>query len=227
MFADRKQTPTPQRAWTGTNPITQRPTNSPSLANGSDKSQPKFPSQPQQKGPADSSSDKQASERLLYLLAHCTVRLTSNYTLTHISVEPFADVNIYIQGTYATLTLKTGEQFTGVFNGSSIDKSVYTLKMVKRTRLASQQQTNGNTELLDEYIGEGDDHIMHFDVQDTADLSVPNVVTVNAHAAQNGKPRSSRHCSSASTHTAQAPRLRLSVPTQRSLVILGCPESVN
>jgi hypothetical protein len=190
MLANRKQTPTPQRAWTGTNPITQRPTNSPSLANGSDKSQPKFPSQPQ------SSSDKQASERLLYLLAHCMVRFIPKYTVPHISVEPFADVNIYIQGNDATLTLKNGEQFAGVFSGSSTDsssKNVYTLKMVKRTRLASQQQMNGNTELSDEYTGEGDDHIMYFDVQDTADLSVANVVTANAHAAQNGKPRSSGH----------------------------------
>ena len=199
MFADRKQTTTPQRAWTGTNTITQRPTNSPSLANGSDKSQPKFPSQPQQKGPADSSSDKQASDRLLYLLAHCTVRLNSKYTVTHISVESLADVNIYIQGTDATLTLKNGEQFAGVFSGTSTDssaKNVYTLKMVKRTRLASQQQTNGNAELSDEYIGEGDDHIIHFDVQDTADLLVANVVTANAHATQNGKPSKNKHYSS-------------------------------
>jgi hypothetical protein len=75
-------------------------------------------------------------------------------------------------------------------SADSSSKNVYTLKMVKRTRLASHQQTNGNTELSDEYIGEGDDHIMHFDVQDTANLSVANVVTANAHAAQNGKSRS-------------------------------------
>jgi len=94
------------------------------------------------------------------------------------------------------LTLKNGEKFTGVFSGShtdSSDKNVYTLKMVKRTRLASHQQTNGNTELPDEYAGEGDDHTMQFDVQDTAALSVANVVTANAHATQNGKPRSNRH----------------------------------
>lgn len=74
MPPNRKQTPTPQRAWTGTNPITQRPTNSPSLANGSDKSQPRSSTQAQHKGNGDLSADKQASDRLLYLLAHCTVR---------------------------------------------------------------------------------------------------------------------------------------------------------
>ena len=91
------------------------------------------------------------------------------------------------------MTLKNGEQFTGVFSGSSLEssaKSVYILKMVKKTRLASHQQTNGNTEPLDEYIGEGEDHVMVFDAQDTADLEVTNVVTANAHATQNGKQRS-------------------------------------
>ena len=91
------------------------------------------------------------------------------------------------------MTLKNGEQFTGVFSGSSLEssaKSVYILKMVKKTRLASHQQTNGNTEPLDEYIGEGEDHVMVFDTQDTADLEVANVVTANAHATQNGKQRS-------------------------------------
>lgn len=87
------------------------------------------------------------------------------------------------------MTLKNGEQFNGVFSGSSLEspaKSVYILKMVKRTRLASHQQMNGNSELPDEYIGEGEDHVMTFDVQDTADLYVANVVTENAQATQNG-----------------------------------------
>lgn len=100
------------------------------------------------------------------------------------------DIYIDIQGTDATLTLKNGEQFTGVFSGSSLEssaKSVYILKMVKKIRLASHQQVNGNTELPDEYVGEGEDHVMVFDTQDTADLAVANVVTAAAHATQNGK----------------------------------------
>ena len=59
--------------------------------------------------------------------------------------------------------------------------------MVKKIRLASHQQVNGNTELSDEYVGEGEDHVMFFDTQDTADLAVANVVTAAAHATQNGK----------------------------------------
>ncbi len=88
------------------------------------------------------------------------------------------------------MTLKNGEQFTGVFSGSSLEssaKSVYILKMVKKIKLASHQQVNGNTESSDEYIGEGEDHVMVFDVQDTADLAVANIVTANTHATQNGE----------------------------------------
>lgn len=91
MLSDRKQTPTPQRAWTGTNPITQRPTNSPSLANGTDRSQPKFPSPSQNKGSADATSDKHASDRLLYLLAHCTV---NHSCVPYCPQAADADINI-------------------------------------------------------------------------------------------------------------------------------------
>lgn len=58
--------------------------------------------------------------------------------------------------------------------------------MVKRTRLPSEQQVNRNTEMPDEYTGEGEDHVLSFDVQDTVDLSVSDVSTAAAQLAQNG-----------------------------------------
>ena len=58
--------------------------------------------------------------------------------------------------------------------------------MVKRTRLPTHQQINGNTELQEEYIGEGEDHTMVFDKDDTADLAVNEVVTASALPMQNG-----------------------------------------
>lgn len=61
------------------------------------------------------------------------------------------------------------------------------MKMVRRTRLLSQQ-VNGNTELSEEYVGEGEDRVMVFDVQDTVDLAVSGVVTAAAHATPNGEP---------------------------------------
>ena len=89
------------------------------------------------------------------------------------------------------MTLKNGEQFTGVFSGYSDlpTKSQYTLKMVKRTRLPSHQQANGHTEAVNEYTGDGDDHVMVFDRQDTVDLAVKDVTFVENHGqrTQNGK----------------------------------------
>ena len=94
-----------------------------------------------------------------------------------------------MQGYDATLTLRNGEQFTGVFSGGSFDsnaKNQYVLKMAKRTRLPNHQQANGVTDVAHEYIGEGQDHVMTFDVQDTVDLAVTGVTTAAAQPVQNG-----------------------------------------
>lgn len=94
------------------------------------------------------------------------------------------------QGLDSTLTLKNGEQYTGIFAGASLEssKNHYTLKMVKKTRHPSDQQMNGNTEMPDGYTGDGEDHVMSFDVQDTVDLSVSDVSTAVAQPVQNGTP---------------------------------------
>lgn len=97
--------------------------------------------------------------------------------------------NLQRQGCDATLTLKNGEQYTGVFSGGSFEsnsKHQYILKMVRRTGLPTHQLVNGNTELPDEYVGEGEDHVMIFDKEDTVDLAVNDVVTANAQPLQNG-----------------------------------------
>lgn len=89
----------------------------------------------------------------------------------------------------ATLTLKNGEQFTGVFSGANLDtpaKAQYVLKMVKRTSLPIHQQVNGTIDMADEYTGEGEDHVMTFEVQDTIDLTVKDVTTAAAQPSQNG-----------------------------------------
>lgn len=83
-----------------------------------------------------------------------------------------------------TLTLKSGEQFTGVFSGAALDgpKPQYLLKMVRRTRLPNSQQTNGDVQIQHEYTGEGDDHAMSFDLD--AEISVKDVVVATAAAPQ-------------------------------------------
>ncbi|KAF2771248.1 hypothetical protein EJ03DRAFT_325697 [Teratosphaeria nubilosa] len=87
-------------------------------------------------------------------------------------------------GKDATLTLRSQEQYTGIFSGMAKDK--YTMKMVRRTKSPSSQQSNGVTEAHADYVGEGDDHVMNFDVQDTVDLAVENVSTAFAKAKENG-----------------------------------------
>ncbi|KAK5276764.1 poly(A)-binding protein binding protein, partial [Cryomyces antarcticus] len=59
--------------------------------------------------------------------------------------------------------------------------------MVKRVYLPAEQQTNGANEPSEEYIGTGEDHIVLFNVQDVADLSVSGVDIGKAEAkAANG-----------------------------------------
>ncbi|KAK6431811.1 poly(A)-binding protein binding protein [Oleoguttula sp. CCFEE 5521] len=165
---NKKQTSQPPKAWQGPNPITQRASNQSSMQNGTEKPLPKLPPQSPAGAPSDTHVEQHAHDRLLFLLAHST-------------------------GTDATLTLKNGEQFSGVFGGASLEsasKSVYILKMAKRTRLPSTQQVNGERSLPDEYTGEGEDHIMTFDVQDTIDLAVSDVILASA-PTQNGSAGSS------------------------------------
>lgn len=56
------------------------------------------------------------------------------------------------------------------------------MKMARRT----QVQVNGTSEQTGEFVGEGEDHAMSFDFQDTADLFVPDVTTAPAPSQQNG-----------------------------------------
>ena len=61
------------------------------------------------------------------------------------------------------------------------------MKMVTRTKPPRDQQVNGASDLPIEYIGEGEDHAMTFDAQDTFDLSVQDVNLAGGAPQQNGK----------------------------------------
>lgn len=69
--------------------------------------------------------------------------------------------------------LKNGDKFTGVFSTASIESADprVTLKFAKKT----SQQVNGTTDHSDEYVGEGQDHVMTFGLQDIVDLTVSNL----------------------------------------------------
>lgn len=95
------------------------------------------------------------------------------------------------------ITLKNGEQLSGIFSGASVEPhdARYTLKMVKRLRGPTGQQVNGSPQASDEYIGEGDEHVLSVVIQDTVDLSVTNVDLQSSESkAVNGKKcRTFRH----------------------------------
>ncbi|KAK5709708.1 poly(A)-binding protein binding protein [Elasticomyces elasticus] len=184
-----------QKAWSGTNPtiLPQQPQPQRSATpNGTatEKPLPKLPTQSQQQQNSNNAkqqqqsqpevngvADKHAHDRLLYVLGNCV-------------------------GLDATIGLKSGEQFTGVFTGFSSaanNSGKYMLSMVRRTHVASPQQndtaqTNGHatptteSSSEEEFIGEGEDHTMAFDISDTTCLSVDDVIvsTPSSTAQQNG-----------------------------------------
>ncbi|KAF2742455.1 hypothetical protein M011DRAFT_266920 [Sporormia fimetaria CBS 119925] len=100
----------------------------------------------------DSASMKHMNDRMMFLLASLT-------------------------GHVGHITLKNGEQYTGVLSGSALDptNTKYVFKMVKRVHPTGEAQPNGTSEASGEYVGEGDSHVRAFDVADVAQYSVPQV----------------------------------------------------
>lgn len=94
-----------------------------------------------------------------------------------------------MQGLPCIVTVRNGERYTGIFSGGSLDspEDRYVLKMVKKIDPVNSQQINGTTESHDEYIGQGDDHVMTFETQDVVTLNCANVSTAQNRAkTQNG-----------------------------------------
>ncbi|EGC41258.1 PAB1 binding protein [Histoplasma capsulatum var. duboisii H88] len=112
--------------------------------------------------------DMHANDRLTFLLAACI-------------------------GLNATITTKSGERFSGIFSGSSLESnnSSFTLKMTQRcsSPQADNGRSNGLSDLSSPYIGSGVDHQMIFDVQDVADICVENVSTAGIAAKEHNGAR--------------------------------------
>ncbi|KAF2651361.1 hypothetical protein K491DRAFT_607077 [Lophiostoma macrostomum CBS 122681] len=158
-----RKPPAAQKAWTqGTNPIIQRPSN-PNSSNGVVNT-PK-PAQNPSSLPSESASPmRHLNDRMMYLLAN-------------------------LHGLPSNITLKNGEKYTGVLSGTSLDPTEmrYVFKMVKRVQPATESQVNGASETLDDYVGQGDDNVMSFDIGDVADFHVANVVLDKSQSkGQNG-----------------------------------------
>ncbi|KAL8942856.1 MAG: hypothetical protein Q9211_001219 [Gyalolechia sp. 1 TL-2023] len=154
--------PVPQKAWqSGMNPITQRAT-TPAGQNGGI-SQAKPGSLKAASGMDVGNADKHAHDRLLFLMTH-------------------------FMGLSAFITVKSGEVFSGVFFGASLDGNDqgYLLKMVQKIRPGDKAEANGNSETHTDYIGSGEDHAMSFDTKDVVHLAVDGVTFDIRDKTQNG-----------------------------------------
>ncbi|KAL9021315.1 MAG: hypothetical protein Q9185_001425 [Variospora sp. 1 TL-2023] len=164
--AQRK--PAPQKAWQGgTNPITQRST-TPASQNGN-VSQPRAGPQKPVPNMELGQADKHARDRLVFLMAH-------------------------FMGLSATVTVKNGEAFSGIFFGASLDGSdqAYLLKMVQKVRPSDKIEPNGSPDIYGDFIGSGEDYAMSFDTKDVVHLAVDGVTFDIRERAQNGQTGSFR-----------------------------------
>ncbi|EEQ88081.2 PAB1 binding protein [Blastomyces dermatitidis ER-3] len=161
----------PPKAWTqSTNPLTQKPSY-PNQNGGAPQRKSTISPNPMASSSPNRESntpDMHANDRLTFLLAACI-------------------------GLNATVTTKSGEKFSGIFSGSSLEPndSSFALKMTQRcsSPQPDHSRSNGLSDHSSPYIGSGVDHQMIFDVQDVADVCVENVSTVGIAAKeQNGAP---------------------------------------
>lgn len=75
--------------------------------------------------------------------------------------------------------MKNGELYTGILSGTSLDpnETRYVFKMVRKLLQSDGEGSiNGASTPPAEYVGQGDDSVMSFDVGDCADVTFPNAV---------------------------------------------------
>ena len=82
-------------------------------------------------------------------------------------------------GNIVNVTVKTGEQYTGVLSGASLSKDnadfpSFVLKMTRKISTpAGQSIAPGDS--IDEYVGYGGDHVKTFGQKDISDISVSDL----------------------------------------------------
>ena len=88
----------------------------------------------------------------------------------------------------ASVTLKNGDTYSGLFFGALMDKSEpeYLLKMVQYTKYSRKGETNGARDPVREYVGVGDDHAMSFKIKEVADFTLEGMSISNQDRRPNG-----------------------------------------
>ena len=94
-----------------------------------------------------------------------------------------------LQGLTATVTLKSGDTYSGIFFGASMEnnESTYMLKMVQQIKTIEKGEVNGTQDYMGNLVGVGEDHTMLFNIPDVTDLAVDGVGLSVQDKHQNGK----------------------------------------
>lgn len=159
------------------NPITQRST-TPGQQNGvvsQSKPAPKASLQD------STSGEKPCNERLMFLFANAMVSFHEPQAVSFLS-------KYTSQGQTSTITTKSGDIFSGIFFGASMDKSEpeYLLKMVQQVRAGHKGDANGVRETSRDFIGFGEDHAMSFKMKEVVDFAVEGIPINNQDRRPNG-----------------------------------------
>ena len=88
----------------------------------------------------------------------------------------------------ASITVKNGDVFTGVFFGATMEnhQSAYLMKMVEQVKSGAKAEPNGTQDCSGGFIGRGDDFAMSFDTKEVTDLAVEGITFDSQHKMQNG-----------------------------------------
>ena len=97
--------------------------------------------------------------------------------------------NDFLQGSWASLTVKNGDTFKGIFFGVTLDspESAYLLKMVQQGKPNNSGDASGLQETTWDFTGTGEDHAKTFDIKDVIDLAVEGISLGTQNKMQNGK----------------------------------------
>ena len=86
-------------------------------------------------------------------------------------------LSLVLQGMPASLTVKNGDVFSGIFAGAIMEnqESAYLLKMVQHSKINARGEPNGVSDSVVEFIGTGEDFAMYFDIKEVVGIDVEGV----------------------------------------------------
>ena len=93
-----------------------------------------------------------------------------------------------MQGCNASITTRSGDVFSGIFFGAKIENEpTYLLKMVQQNKHTDKNEgANGVRDVVQDFVGTGDDYSMSFEFKDVVDFAVEGAIISTQEKQQNG-----------------------------------------